>query len=194
MKSIQKSVGVFAIVLIIASCTKKETTPPTAGETNSLLLAGAKGASKSWAIASISQSENGGAAQTVTPATTSNPTGIPACESDNVFQFSYNTGQSYQQTEGATSCTSGDPSTIESGSWAFTDDGKTLLVDAIVNATSTQLQSTAEPFLGYMILEYGGPLSVVQITATTLTVSYSFVDNTVSPANTYLITLVFSVM
>ncbi len=187
MKSIQKSLLVFLAVIVITSCTKKETTPPTVGETNSLLLAGTKGASKTWKIISISQSINGGAAQTATPST-----GIPACEADNTFLFSYNTSQSYAQAEGASSCTSGDPTTVESGNWAFTDDGKTLLVDALVNATNTQLQSTSEPFLGYMILEYAGSLTVTQITATSLTVTYSFVDNTVSPASTYAITLVFS--
>jgi len=192
MNAIRKSIILFAIVLIIASCTKKETSPPTVGESNSLLLAGTKGASKSWKIASISQSENGGTPQSVTPATSTNPTGIPICEADNIFMFSYNTAQGYQQTEGATTCTSGDPSTIESGSWAFTDDGKTLLIDSFVNATTAQLQSASEPFLGYMILIYGAPLNVVQITATSLTVSYSFVDTSVSPSNTYVITLVFS--
>ncbi len=187
MKTIQKSGLVVVAMLIIASCTKKETTPPTAGATNSILLAGAKGASISWKIASISQAANG-TTRTVVPATSST-SGIPGCEADNIFQFSYTT-QSYQQTEGATSCTPGDPATVEKGSWAFTDDGKTLLIDGNVNITAAQVQLPAEPFLGFMILD-GQSLTVSQLTAMSLTLSYSYID---SNSVTNIITLVFSKM
>ena len=179
---------VVVVLLIITSCTKKETTPPTAGATNSVLLAGPKGSSISWKIASISQTVNG-TTQTVVPASAST-SGIPACEADNIFQFSYTSSQSYQQTEGATSCTAGDPSTVEKGSWAFTDDGKTLLIDGTVNITVAQVQLQAEPFLGLMILD-GQPLTVTQLTATSLTLSYSYID---SNSATNVITLVFSKM
>ncbi len=189
MKIIQKSALVFIVIMIVVSCTKKETAPPTAGATNSVLLAGPKGSSISWKIASISLAVNG-TTQTVVPATSSTSLGIPACEVDNTFQFSYSSSQSYQQTEGATSCTAGDPATIEKGSWAFTDDGKTLLIDGTVNITTTQVQLPAEPFLGFMILD-GQSLTVTQLTATSLTLSYTYID---SNSATNVVTLVFSKM
>lgn len=184
MKNVQKGLFVFVAILIIASCSKKETTPPTAGETNSLLLAGAKGSSFSWKLTGMQGSVAGGTAadiQTLTGST------FPACELDNVFQFSFNSAQSFTQTEGASSCTSGDPSTIETGSWAFTDDGKTLLIDGTVSVTSTQAQLAAEPFIGFMILS-GQLLNVNSITSTSLVLSYSFVETTSSQTITIILT------
>jgi len=185
MKTVSTGLSIL-IILVIASCSKEKASPSLA-DSNGVLLAGAKGASKSWKLASISESVNGGTAQTVTPST-----GIPACEADNIFQFSNNATQSYSDTEGATSCTAGDPATIESGSWAFTADGKNLVIDGNVFVTAAQFQSSAEPFLGYFILAEGQPLSVSQLTATALSVSYVYVDNSVSPANNYFVTLAFT--
>lgn len=185
MKTVSGSLSII-MVLIIASCSKEKASP-TLADSNGVLLAGAKGSSKSWKLASISESVNGGTAQSVTPSS-----GIPACEADNIFMFSNNAAQSYSDTEGATSCTPGDPSTIESGSWAFTADGKSLVIDGSVNVTSAQFQSTAEPFLGYFILAEGQPLAVSQLTATNLAVSYTYVDTSVSPSNSYFITLAFT--
>jgi hypothetical protein len=54
---IQKGLVALMVILVAFSCSKKETTPPTAGETNSLLLAGAKGSSFSWKITGIQGSE-----------------------------------------------------------------------------------------------------------------------------------------
>jgi len=186
MKTVSASLSIF-LILIIASCSKEKASP-TLADSNGVLLAGAKGSSKSWRIASISESVNGGTAQTVTPSAS----GIPTCEADNVFLFSNNATQSYTDTEGATSCTSGDPATVESGSWAFTADGKSLVIDGTVYATTAQFQSTAEPFLGYLILSEGTPLTVSQLTAANLTVSYTYVDNSASPAKNFLITLAFT--
>src|SRR5581483_8568338 len=109
MKKVLNSVLLFVSLAIIISCSKKDT-PPSAGETNGVLLAGAKGSSKSWSLTSISEKVDAGATQTVT-----STNGIPACENDNVFNFSHSTAQSYQQSEGASTCTSGDVATIESG-------------------------------------------------------------------------------
>ena len=186
MKSIQKGLIGLMVILMVVSCSKKETTPPTAGETNSLLLAGAKGSTFNWRLTLMQGSVSGGA-----PADIQQLTGItfPACELDNIFQFTYNSSQSFQQTEGASSCTTGDPSSIESGSWAFTDDGKTLLIDGTVNITQTQAQLTAEPFLSYMILS-GQLLSVKTITSSSLVLSYNFIDS--STSQTVTITLTFS--
>jgi len=183
MKLIRTILLLVATMGVIDSCTKTET-KTSAAETNGALLAGAVGSSKSWTITSISQSINGGAAQTVTPGSSGNS--IPTCESDNVYKFSNNPAQGYDYTEGTAVCTTGDPTSIESGTWAFTDDGKTLLIEGTTNVTTTELQSTNHYLLGYLILTQSGPLSVTQISATSVTMTYSFVYN----SSNYLITVV----
>ena len=63
MKKIQTGVLVFVVILLIASCTKTETSPPSAAETNAILLAGAKGGSgKNWTLSVATGSLNGGTA------------------------------------------------------------------------------------------------------------------------------------
>lgn len=167
-------------MVVLLSCSKSSTTPPSAAETNAVLLAGAKGGNKSWNLTSATVSVNGGVAQAVT--------NIPACESDNVFTFSNNATQEYNEAEGATSCASGDPSTIEKGSWAFTDDGKTLLIDATYYPTSTQF--TNEQDLPLFILTQGEPLTVSAITASSFTLIYSYTDS--STSTTYAFTITFT--
>jgi len=166
-------------IAILASCTKSSVTPVS--ETNGTFLAGAKGSSKKWSLASATVSVNGTVPQAIT--------GIPACESDNLFQFTNNSTQDYSETEGATQCGSTDPATIESGSWAFTNDGKSLLIDATLFPTSTQFQ--AEPLLPLFVLSQGEPISVLQISASSMTLSYTNTDTTTSPATTYLYNIVF---
>ena len=166
-----------AIVGLIGSCTKTETKTSVA-TTNGTLLAGAAGQSKSWTLKSLSVSVNGSAAQAVT--------GIPACESDNIYKFSNNSTQSYQNTEGNSICTSGDPATIESGSWAFTDDGKTLLIDGTNFISSDEANSNDHFLIGNLILTQTGPLGVTQITDSSATLTYSF---SYSGSN-YMITIV----
>jgi hypothetical protein len=195
MKKVQNGLIVFIALVIVASCTKKETTPPSAGQTNAVLLAGAKNATKSWSLVSITEIDNGGSPMTVTATS-----GIPACESDNVFQFSNNAGQTYVQTEGATLCVAvdptGDPTTIESGSWAFTDDGNSLFIETTVYPTETQFtnENASGYFLYYFILSVGQPLTVTQITSTSMTLTYSgsFTDSSTNQVVNYVITLVFA--
>jgi hypothetical protein len=185
MKTTQKGLIGFIAIMVIVSCSKKETTPPTGAETNATLLAGANGGSKSWKITSISQSANG-STQTLTAASGN----IPACEADNIFQFSNNATQSYQTTDGATQCTTGDPATLESGSWAFTTDGKTLLIDATVYVTSTQ--ATAEPLVGFFVLSQGVPLTVSQISDSSMTINYTYTDTSTTPSTVYTFTIIFT--
>jgi len=180
MKIIKKGIVGVAVVLAIGSCSKSETTP--IAETNGTLLAGTKGASKSWSLTSATVSVNGATAQAVTD--------IPACESDNVFVFSNNATQDYTETEGSTSCASTDPATVEKGSWAFTDDGKNLLIDGVYFPTSAQFQ--AEQDLPLFILSQGEPLTVKQITASSFTVTYSYQDTSTSPATSYFFTVSFT--
>lgn len=190
MKSkIYWSVAVTVISVLIVSCSKSSTTSPSAAETNATLLAGTKGGSKTWALSSITDASSAGS-QSVTAAS-----GIPACESDNVFKFSYDAAQSYAQTEGATMCNIGqtDPSTVETGNWAFSDDGKSLLIESSYFPSSTQIQNEdgSGYFLAYMILSEGIPLNVLQITSTSLTVTYTYTD---SSSLVHTVTLVFTKM
>jgi len=167
-------------VVVLLSCSKSSTTPPSAAETNAVLLAGAKGGNKSWSLTSATVSVNGGVAQAIT--------NIPACESDNVFVFSNNTTQDYVENEGATQCATTDPATIEKGSWAFTDNGKSLLIDATYYPQSAQFQSESDLVL--FILAQGEPLTVSAITASSFTLSYSYTDT--STSTTYAFTITFS--
>lgn len=179
MKVTRTILLLIATAGVIDSCTKTETKTSVA-ETNGVLLAGAVGTTKSWTLTSITQSKNGGAAVAAS--------GMPTCESDNIYKFSNNSAQSYQNTEGNSVCTSGDPTTIESGSWAFTDDGKTLLLDGTNNITSDEVQSSDHYYIGYLILTQTGPLSVTQISATSVTLTYTFTYN----SDTYLIAIVLA--
>lgn len=168
--------------VVLLSCSKSSTTPPSAAETNAVLLAGTKGGSKSWNLTSATVSLNGGIAQAIT--------NIPACESDNVFTFSNNATQEYNEDEGTTQCASTDPKTIEKGSWAFTDDGKTLLIDATYYPTSTQISN--EQDLPLFILTQGEPLTVSAITAASFTLSYFYTDSSSTPSTTYSFTIIFT--
>src|SRR5437879_2171082 len=117
MKIVRCSILVY--VLLFTSCTKTENNP-SAAETNATLLAGPKGGNKTWNLTSATASINGGVAQPVT--------NFPSCELDNIFKFSNDALQSYLQTEGSTKCMSTDSTLVETGSWGFTNDGKSLLI------------------------------------------------------------------
>ncbi len=188
-------IGVIVVMTVAAfSCTKDKIVTknvyiqkPSLSDSLGLILAGDKGSSKSWKIIALTQKVNNGAPQTITVAAGD----IPACEGDNIFKFSNNSQQDYLETEGATVCDSNrpDPTTIEKGSWAFTGDGKGLIVDTWVYPTAAQFQDSAnEPFLGYFILSEGEPLTVVTLSSTSMILSYSYTLST----DTYLITLTFA--
>ncbi|HEV8515956.1 MAG TPA: hypothetical protein VGQ59_21900 [Cyclobacteriaceae bacterium] len=179
MKEIRMILLLVAMVGVIDSCTKTETkTVTSAATTNGIFLAGAAGQSKSWTLASITQSKNGGTAVA--------GTGIPTCESDNIFKFSNSSLQSYQSSEGNSTCTSTDPATIESGNWAFTDDGKTLLIEGTINVTSDEVFGTDHDIMYFLLFTYFGPLNVVKISDTSLTLTYTYTSGT----DTYLMTIV----
>ncbi|HTH56785.1 MAG TPA: hypothetical protein VL728_12125 [Cyclobacteriaceae bacterium] len=181
----------LSVLLIVDSCTKKETTPPSVGETNAVLLAGAKGSSKSWNLVSISEAIDGGLASTVTSSS-----GMPACETDNVYLFNHDAGQTYQQSEGTISCASTDGSKIESGNWAFSEDGLSLFVESIVYPSAAQFQNedpSSGYFLAYMILAVGKAWTVKVISATSLTITYSgtYTDSN-NATHTYVDTLILN--
>ncbi|MBI1769068.1 MAG: lipocalin family protein [Bacteroidetes bacterium] len=138
--------------LMILACSKDKTVTPVA-DTNGAFLAGAKGASKSWKISAATGSQNGGQEQSLS---------LDDCFKDNVFKFSNNSAQDYENTEGSTKCVNSDSILVEKGTWAFTSDGKTLLIDG----TSYSQQNV---FTGI-----GKPVSVLQLSDATMKISFSF--------------------
>jgi hypothetical protein len=93
---------------------------------------------KNWKITAQSESDNGGAA-------TDSYTNISSCNKDDIFIFG--TDGKFTWDEGATKCDPADPQTVETGTWAFTnEEGKIVLTFVgdtdefdIVELTSSRL-------------------------------------------------------
>ncbi len=119
MRTFQSLLLAGVVGLMILACSKDKTVTPIA-DINGAFLAGAKGSSKNWQLSSGTAIPNGGQEQTLS---------LDACFLDNIFKFTNNTTQDYENTEGLSKCYSTDSTLVEKGSWAFTSDGKTLLID-----------------------------------------------------------------
>ncbi|MBS1682945.1 MAG: hypothetical protein JST48_14630 [Bacteroidetes bacterium] len=183
----KKAASYILIAIVIVSCSKSSTTPPSPAETNATLLAGTNGSIKTWAIAKISQTKNGNDNGSIVPGSGQND--ISPCVSDNLFQFSNNSVQSYKVTEGSVNCLSGTyPSTIEEGNWAFTHDGKSLLIDGSVYPDDTEFNDPNTFGLAFIILAEGQALNVVSLTSSSLVLSYSYSLN----SDNYVMTLSFT--
>jgi|GEM_PF-1619528 len=207
MKTSIRIASIAIVFLAIAfSCSKDKTITPLA-MTNGTLLAGANGQSKTWKIVSVTEVDSlNASASVIASLGYINPdkttysqadNSIPACVSDNVYTFSNNSTQDYQLAEGATEgtamlCSQSDIFLIETGNWAFTDDGKNLLIDANDNSLysdTTEVKEifnsngSVESFMAYYYPlssynnAWGGPydsaFNVKQITATSMTLIYS---------------------
>ncbi|MBS1487348.1 MAG: hypothetical protein JST43_07130 [Bacteroidetes bacterium] len=185
MKMKPTSIFIALVALAVVAC-NKDSAKLSAAQTNASLLAGNSGANKIWSLVTITVSSGGNTM--VFSATSSNQ--IPACELDNLFQFTNDPAQSYVHSEGATTCHAGDTNTVEKGSWAFTNDGKTLVVDTQDFITADQYNNTNgdEPYISLMLLGYNGPLTVSSITSTNMTLAYSLVGS----STTYNISLAFA--
>lgn len=90
----------------------------------------------------------------------------------------------------------GDVPTIESGNWAFSEDGKSLFIEASVYPTSTQFSNEVPSsgyFLYYFILSVGKTWTVTQISDTGLTITYSasYTDSNTNTKVNYTDTLIF---
>lgn len=103
-------------VLALSSC--KEDDPIPEYEAKARLLAGEKGASKSWKLVSATVTYNGDTDQFE----------FEACFLDNIYKFTNNATQDYEATEGLSKCVSEADAVIESGNWSFTADGGMLIV------------------------------------------------------------------
>lgn len=159
MKNWKISFLALIVLALVFSCTK-ETASPSVAETKGALLAGPKGGSKNWKLLSGSYSQSGGSSKTLN---------FDACFTDNVYTFANNSAQSYQSAEGTTRCDPADSTIVESGSWAFTVDGKSLLVDGTFFTPASSL------FAGI-----GVPVTIVQLTSTSLQVSFTLSNSTTS--------------
>jgi hypothetical protein len=162
-----KRLFTLGLIALFFSCSKTEV-KPSAAETNGVLLAGAKGSSKTWQISSATGSFNSGSIQTLS---------LDDCFIDNAFKFNNDDSQSFEHTEGLTKCDSSDPTLIEKGSWAFTADGKKLIFDAIPYSNQYLFYASA-----------GTPAIVTDLTDTSFKCSFNIVQG----ADTYHFTFVFS--
>ncbi len=123
--------ALFVLVSLIG-CNKDEDPEPSAAEKQALLLAGASGQSKVWILTSL-EIDNVDVFEGL-------------CGYDNEYTFFNNATQSFEGTEGEEECTfwsdeNGDGivdpdeifsygPVIESGIWAFTLDGKSILISS----------------------------------------------------------------
>lgn len=110
------SVTICVVLVTLLSC--KEDDPEPAYEVKARLLAGAKGASKTWKLTST----------TVTYEGDTDTFEFSPCFLDNLYKFSNNATQDYELSEGPSKCATEDPAIIESGTWSFTADGGILVV------------------------------------------------------------------
>ncbi|CAN5231411.1 hypothetical protein BH09BAC3_BH09BAC3_21040 [soil metagenome] len=117
------SLIILSGLFVISSCSKNDPVPLGA-QKNATLLAGDAGKSKAWKLTQLTFQTGSAAAQTAN---------IPACYLDNIYTFTNNAAQDYVGTEGVTFCDTSQPSTIETGTWAFTLDG--LMVTIAVDET-----------------------------------------------------------
>ena len=130
-------VGVIALSFL-TGC-KKDDPQPLQAEVKAKLLAGEAGSSKTWKLVTVTQKIGTGAEQTAT---------LGGCESDNIYKFSNNAAQDYEETEGATKCDPTDVATVEKGTWAFTLDG-TILVILNTSLTTSQTAFSFSQFFPY---------------------------------------------
>jgi hypothetical protein len=115
----------------ISSSCKKDEDDPTPAEKNGVLLGGQRDKSKTWKM--VKFIING----------TDYYNNFPPCQKDNIYTFNNNAEQSFVVDEGPTKCHYEDdpgttedesaiilPQTVEKGRWAFTTDGKIVIIAA----------------------------------------------------------------
>ncbi len=157
----------LVVFSFITGC-KEDDPVPLQAEVKALLLAGDVGSSKSWKLVILTEKEGTGAEQTLT---------LPGCASDNIYKFSNNASQDYEETEGTTKCATSDASTVEKGTWAFTLDG-TIIV--FVNKLLTSSQ-TAFPFS--TIFPY--PADVTELSDSILKIKMTYTFDGIPITNTF---------
>jgi len=142
---------------VIFSCNEDDPEPHPF-EVQANLLAGEKGSSKNWKLTGITVKEGTDPEESF---------GFDDCFLDNIYTFKNNDAQDYEATEGATKCDSIDPTIIEAGTWAFTADGKVIII------LPSKLTSSYN--ILFTILTY--PASVVELTETSLKTRMTLEDS-----------------
>ena len=158
--------GIALFALIAFSC-KKDDVTPVGAQSNGILLAGNKGSSKTWQLTAFTGAVGGGTPQNLS---------VDACVLDNNFVFSNNDLQRFEHSEGSTKCDAADSTIVEDGSWAFTLDGKKLLVDG--TGYSGQ----------YLFTSIGRPVDIITLTDVSMKVGFSIAFN----GTTYNYTMTFT--
>lgn len=155
----------FPVLLFVLLGCKEDDPKPTPAEQQGVLLAGKTGASKTWIL---TQFEIDGS-----------DVFEGLCEYDNEYTFFNTAAQSFEGTEGEDECTLWDDidgdgivdpdevfsygQDIESGAWAFTIDGKTLII------SSSEIQSDFAVFSRFTEIGSPFPGTVTKLTETDLT-------------------------
>jgi hypothetical protein len=181
MKLIKVLSLVAFVGLMIAACTKekivtKKVLVNTAPDSLGLILAGAKGSSRSWKMTAASFTQNGGAANSIS---------LASCVLDNIFKFTNNSTQDFIQNEGAVKCNSPDSTITEQGNWAITDDGKNLVVSGF---WFDDLNAESEFLFTFTTQE----AKIVSLSDTTLVVNYSFPYTSNGVTVTIAVTVIFT--
>jgi len=151
------TLSVLILSLVIISCGEDDP-EPLPSEVQAVLLAGERGSSKNWKLTGITVKEGTDPEESF---------GFDDCFLDNIYTFKNNDSQDYEATEGATKCDSIDPNIIEAGTWAFTADGKVIII------LPSKLTSSFN--ILFTILTY--PASVVELTDTSLKTRMTLEDS-----------------
>jgi hypothetical protein len=154
---------ILSSILVIA-CSEDEPSVSIV-EKQKTLLAGKTNESKKWKLVSGVAISSG-----VTP--TESVLSYNSCFLDNEYIFFNNANQTYDNTEGNTKCAGLAPTVIESGFWAFSENGEKLLISA------NDLFNLDESLFG----KFGSPpASVITLTDDQLIIAYNYtqtgVDN-----------------
>ena len=173
MKTISASVIIVLTFIALVFACSKEKASPSAAQTSGINLAGASGSSKNWKLTSVTYTLNGGLAQSLM---------LDPCVLDNLYKFTNNPTQDFIQTEGTVKCQPGDSTVTESGNWAFTNDGKNIVVEGQWYDDLTQ-----ETVFQYFFTALG-EANVTQLTDTTFVISYSFTNSN----GKYIVTSTFT--
>ena len=166
--SLQTILLLIFFVAFISGC-KKDDPQPLQAEVKAKLLAGDAGSSKSWKLVTLTEKKGSGPEQTQP---------LFGCWSDNIYKFSNNAAQDYEESEGAAKCTTTDAAIVEKGTWAFTLDGTKL---TILGTTSFDSGTSSFPFSVY----FPYPAEVIELSESILKTKMTYTSGGVTIVDTF---------
>lgn len=148
----------LAALVLVLSC-KEDDPKPTAAEKQGVLLAGEKGKSKIWVLTNYEIDNT--------------TIGAFDCFDENEYTFSNNASQEFEGDEGSVRCTDSNtgellPQSIESGRWAFTIDGKIVIISSDV------INSPVAIFSAFTTFGNPFPAEVTSLSATDLVIEAQY--------------------